>query len=89
MSQKSQFILLRSVDAAVEIEIGDLNDNAPVFEETQMVVRLFQDVRLRTVVANVKVGTASVFFVMLMLTHSKDLLACSASSLVDPLKRCC
>ena len=52
-----------------------------------MVVRLFQDVRLRTVVANVKVRIASVSFVMLMLTHSKDLLACSMLSLLPGVRK--
>ncbi|XP_065051300.1 protocadherin-like wing polarity protein stan [Rhopilema esculentum] len=44
----------RSADATVEMEVIDKNDNAPIFEETKIVVRLFQDVRPHTVVANVK-----------------------------------
>ena len=48
--------LYRSVNVRVIIKVIDKNDNEPVFEETKIIVRLFQDVRTRTVVANVKVN---------------------------------
>ena len=50
-----QCIFNRSVDAPLVIKVIDKNDNDPIFEETKIIVRLFQDVRIRTVVAKVKV----------------------------------
>ena len=51
----------RSVDALVNVKVIDKNDNVPIFDETKIVVRLFQDVRLRTIVATVKVILRFIF----------------------------
>ena len=54
--QSDSSLFYRSVDIPLEIKVIDKNDNAPIFEETKIIVRLFQDVRIRTVVAKVKVS---------------------------------
>ena len=51
----------RSVDALVNVKVIDKNDNVPIFDETKIVVRLFQDVRIRTIVATVKVILRFIF----------------------------
>lgn len=48
-------VLFRSATAPVRINVLDKNDNWPQFKETTINVRLFQDVRLRTTIATVKV----------------------------------
>jgi len=68
----------RSVDALVNVKVIDKNDNVPIFDETKIVVRLFQDVRIRTIVATVKAvdndaGRFGAVRYFLISTNSKSL----------------